>query len=151
MCRGGTPQRAECHYCTLVAECHPGQFCFASELYPCGAWSFFLQFFTRFERSTDENYESVFLTIVRPNDTFDRRATKTWVWSFYGATIGQIFEILTLRDFGPWRHCSRKFPSTIYYPFWTPHGKKFRFGLFGQGTKSVKFPNFSPGEMRPNV
>ncbi len=46
---------------------------------------------------------------------FDRRATKTWVRSFCGTTMGQIFEILTWRNFGPLRQWSRKFPSRIYF------------------------------------
>ncbi len=62
--------------------------------------------------------------------------------------MGQIFKILTWRDFGPLRQWFRNFPSTIYYPFWPFHGRKFRFGLFDQGaTKWVKFPNFSPEEI----
>ncbi len=47
---------------------------FASDLYandlPPG-------FFTHFGRPTAENYELVFLTVVRPIGAFDRRETKT--------------------------------------------------------------------------
>ncbi len=61
--------------------------------------------------------------------------------------MGQIFKILTWRDFGHLRQWSRKFLSTIYYTFWPPHSRKFRFDLFDQNaTKWVKFPNFSTGE-----
>ncbi len=55
---------------------------------------------------------------------FDRFATKIWIRSFWGATMGQIFKILTWRDFGPSRQWSRKFPSWIFYPFWGPHDRK---------------------------
>ncbi len=78
---------------------------------------------------------------------FDRCATNTWIRSFWGATMDQSLKILTWRNFGLLRQWSRKFPSTIYYPFWLPQGQKSRFGLFDQGvTKWVKFPNFSPGK-----
>ncbi len=91
-----------------------------------------------------ENYESVFSTVVRPNGAFDWRATKTWIRSFWGATMGQIFKILTWRDFGPSRQWSWKFPSMIYYPFWPRHGRKFRSGLFDQvANKWVKFSNLT--------
>ncbi len=61
---------------------------------------------------------------------FDRRATKTWVLSFWRATMGQIFRILIWRDFGPLHQWSRKFPSRIFYPFWAPHDRKLRICLF---------------------
>ncbi len=38
--------------------------------------------FTHFCRPTPENFDSVFLTVVRVNGGFDRRATKIHVWSF---------------------------------------------------------------------
>ncbi len=81
---------------------------------------------------------------MRPNGAFDQHATKTWDRSFWGVTVGLIFKILTLKDFGPLHQWS---PSMIYYPFWPTHSRKFRFCLFDQGaTKCVQFPNFSPGE-----
>ncbi len=58
---------------------------------------------------------------------FDRLATKTWIQSFWGATMSQILKILTLKDFGPLRQW---FPSRIFYPFWAPHGWRSRIGLF---------------------
>ncbi len=67
---------------------------------------------------------------MRVNRAFDRRATWTYVWSFRGATMGQIFIILSWREFGPLRQCCRKFPSRIFYPFWPPYHQKLRFGLF---------------------
>ncbi len=45
--------------------------------------SFSPGFFTPFWRAMAGNYESVFLTIMRPNGTFNRRATKIYVWSFW--------------------------------------------------------------------
>ncbi len=113
---------------------------------PLRQWSPSRTFYP-FWAPTAENYESVFLTGVGPNGAFDWRATKTCIRSFSGATIGQIIKILTRRDFGPLRQWSLKFPSAIYYQFWRPHSRKFRFRLFNQGaTKWVKFPNFLPGE-----
>ncbi len=44
--------------------------------------------------------------------------------------VGQIFEILTWRDFGPLRQWSRKLTSRIFYPFCAPHGQKLRIVLF---------------------
>ncbi len=73
--------------------------------------------FYSFWASTAENYESVFLTSVRPNGAFDQRATKMWVRSSWGATIGQIFKILTRRDFWPLRQWSRPFPHRVFYPY----------------------------------
>ncbi len=64
-----------------------------------------------------------------------------WVRSFCGATMGQMFKILTWRDFGPLRHSSRKFPSRIFYPFWAPRTRKLRIGLFDRrGTKWCFWP-----------
>ncbi len=48
-----------------------------------GPESFPPRFFTHFGGLTAKNYESVFLTGMRPNGAFDRRATKSWVWSFW--------------------------------------------------------------------
>ncbi len=84
-------------------------------------------FFTHFGRPMVKNYESVFLTMVRPVDVFDRCATKTWV--FGPVTMSQTFKILTWRDFGPLYQWSRKFPSKIFYPFRAPYGRKLvKFG-----------------------
>ncbi len=47
---------------------------FASDLYANGLPP---RFFTHFGHPTAESYESVFLTVVRPNGACDRRATKT--------------------------------------------------------------------------
>ncbi len=52
-------------------------------LYANGPECFPPGFFTRFGRSTAKNYESVFLTSLRPNDAFHRHATKIWVLSFW--------------------------------------------------------------------
>ncbi len=52
---------------------------FASDLY---ANHLLPGFFTHFGRPTAGNYESVFLTVVRPTGAFDLRATKTWVRFF---------------------------------------------------------------------
>ncbi len=86
-----------------------------------------------------KNYESVFLTVLWPNGAFDRRATKTWVPSFWGA----MSKILTRRDFRHLRHWSRKFPSRIFYLLWTTHDQKL-----------VKFGNLTylvpPQSKRPN-
>ncbi len=52
---------------------------FALELYASSLESFPPVFFTHFVHPTDENYESVFLTSVRPKSMFglfDRRATR---------------------------------------------------------------------------
>ncbi len=99
-------------------------------------------FFTHFGRPTAENYESFFLTVVKPNGAFDQRATKTWVRSFWGATLSHIFEILTSRGFGRLRQWSRKFPSKIFYPFLTRHGRKLLIGLFNRCAtrKGLKIP-----------
>ncbi len=132
MCGGGTLQSAEDHPCTLVVECHPATSFLLRNFTPV-VCKVSPGFFTRFGRPMGRNYELVFLTGVRPNGAFDRRATKTWVRPFEVRPWGQIFIIFTWRDFGPLRQWSRKFPSTIYYPFWPPHGRKFRFGLFDQG------------------
>ncbi len=58
-----------------------------SDLYVNGHESFPPEFFTHFGRPTTENYESVFLTVVPPNSAFDRRATKTWIRSFWGFNL----------------------------------------------------------------
>ncbi len=47
-----------------------------------GPESFPPGFFTSFWRLMAGNYESVFLTVMRPNGAFDQRATKIYVWSF---------------------------------------------------------------------
>ncbi len=58
----------------------PGE---TSNLYTNSLESFPPRFFTYFGRPTTKNYESVFLTIVRPAGAFDQRATKTRVRSFW--------------------------------------------------------------------
>ncbi len=92
-------------------------------------------------------YKSTFLTFVRLNGDFDQCATRTWIRSFWGATLCQIFEILTWRHFGPLRHWFRKFPSTIFYPFWAPHNQKLRIGLFDHCVtrKGLKNPPLMAG------
>ncbi len=106
---------------------------FALNLYANGLR---LRFFTHFGRPIAENYESVFLNVVRPVGAFDRCASKIYFWSFWGATMGQIFKISTTRDFGPLRQWSRKFPARIFYPFWAPHGQNLGIDLFERrGTK----------------
>ncbi len=85
------------------AKFWPGE---TSEVYANGLKSFPPGFFNHFGRPTAKIYESVFLTARRPNGAFDWRATKPWIRSFWGATIGQI------------------------YPFWAPHGRNLRIGLF---------------------
>ncbi len=50
-----------------------------SDLYVNGPESFPPGFFTHFWCATAGNYESVFLTIVRPDGAFDRRVTR---WGF---------------------------------------------------------------------
>ncbi len=119
MCRGGTLQSAECHPCTLVSECHPGT-------------SDSLRNFTPVVHKVSSQDFLRILGNPQPKITnrfFDRRATKTWVRSFWGATMGQIFEILTWRNFGPLRQWSRKFPSRIFHSFWAPHSQKLQIGL----------------------
>ncbi len=101
-----------------------------SYLYTNGPETFPSELFTHFGRPTPENYKSVFLTGVWPNGAFECRAIKTWVQSFWGATMRQIFKILTWRDFRPLCQWSRKFPYRIFYPFWAPHGQKLQIGLF---------------------
>ncbi len=54
-----------------------------SNLYANGPESFPPGFFTCFGRPTGKNYESVFLTVVRPSGAFDQCATKTRVRSFW--------------------------------------------------------------------
>ncbi len=51
----------------------PGE---TSDLYTNGPESFLPKFFTNFGRPMAENYESIFLTVVRPNGAFDLRATR---------------------------------------------------------------------------
>ncbi len=147
MCRGGTLQSAECHLCFLVAECHPGT-------------SFSLRNFTPVVRKV--SLQDFLLVLGAPrakitNWSFWPACDQIrYFWpacdqnlgsAFWAATMGHIFKILPWRDFGPLRQWSRKFPFTIYHPFWPSYGRKFWFGLFDQGaTKWVKFPNFSPGE-----
>ncbi len=58
----------------------PGE---TSYLYANGPESFPPGFFTHFGCSRAENYESVFLTVVRPNGAFDWRATRIYVRSFW--------------------------------------------------------------------
>ncbi len=53
-----------------------------SDLYANGPESFPPGFFTYLGRPTAKNYESVFLTVVRPNGAFERRTTKTRIRSF---------------------------------------------------------------------
>ncbi len=54
-----------------------------SDLYANGPESFPQKFFTTFGGPMAEIYESVFLTVVRPNGAFDWRATKIYVGSFW--------------------------------------------------------------------
>ncbi len=53
-----------------------------SDLYANGPESFPPGYFTHFGCPTSKNYESLNLTVVRPNGALDRYATKTWVRSF---------------------------------------------------------------------
>ncbi len=77
---------------------------------------------------TAENFDSAFLTKMRPNGS-----------SFQICPLGRVLRT------GTWRQWSRKFLPRFFYPFWAPHDRKLRFSLFDQGaTKWVKFPNFSP-------
>ncbi len=59
---------AFCRVPSLHFSCRvpPRPLRFASELYASGAWSISSGFFTRFGGPTSENYDSVFLTGVRP-------------------------------------------------------------------------------------
>ncbi len=91
---------------------------------------FLTRIFTRFGRPMPKNSDLVVLSMVWPNGTFDQRATKTWVRYIWGATTGQIFKILTWRDFVPLHQWFQKIPSRIFYPFWAPHSWKLRIGLF---------------------
>ncbi len=108
-----------------------------SDLHANGPESFPPGFFTTFWRAMAGNYESVFLTIMRPNGAFDRYATKTRVRSFWGATMSQIFEILTWRDFGSLCQWSRKFPSWIFYHFLADYGWKLQIGLFDRRATKI--------------
>ncbi len=45
---------------------------------------------------------------------------KTWIWSFWSAIMGQIFKILTWRDFGPLRQRSKSFPPGFLTHFGHP-------------------------------
>ncbi len=110
MCHRGTPQSAECHpgtsdslrnFTPVVRKVSP-------------------QNFLPFWEPTAENYELVFLTVVRPNGTFDQFATKTWVRSFWGATMSQIFVTLTWRDFKPFANGPENFPPGFFTSFWRP-------------------------------
>ncbi len=95
------------------------------ELYSNGPESFPPGVFTHFGRPTAENYESVILTGVRLNGAFDRRATKTWVRSFWGATVGQIFEILACRDSDLYANCPECFPPGFFTQFGRPTAKNY--------------------------
>ncbi len=54
-----------------------------SDIYANGPLSVPLEFFAHFGRPMAENYDSVFLTIMRPNGAFDYRATNMYVRSFW--------------------------------------------------------------------
>ncbi len=78
-----------------------------------GPESFSPGFFTYFGRSTAKNYDSVFLTTVRPNGVFHWRATKTRVRSFWPSC--DYFPILVLLTDGATnrRLILRKFRSFV--------------------------------------
>ncbi len=72
---------AACRVPFLYFSCRvpPRHFGFVSELYASGAYSFAPGFFTHFGRPTAENYESVFLTVVRPKPGFGHFEVQPWV------------------------------------------------------------------------
>ncbi len=79
--------------------------------------------FMNFGRLLDENFGSVFLTVVRPEAGI----------AFWGATKWSNFQIFALeREFcsGTWRQWSRNYPFWKFHPFLPPHGRKLQIGLF---------------------
>ncbi len=117
MCRSCTLQSAECHPCTLVAECHSGTSDSLRNFTPVVRQVFLQDFLPVLGARTAENYESVFLTGMRPDGAFDRRATKTWVRSFWGATMSQIFKNFYQERF---RTFTPIVPKVFFQDFFTP-------------------------------
>ncbi len=151
MCRGSTLQSAECHPCTLVAECHHGTSDAPRNFMPVVRKVSRQEFLPILGAPQLKITNRVFLTVVRPNGAFDRRATKACFWSFWGATMSQIFEILTCRDstfmpmvpkgalqdflplFGaPWPEITNRsfWPSCDQMVLFTSVRPKCMFGLF---------------------
>ncbi len=119
MCRSGTPQSAECHPCTLVAECYPGT---SDSLGTLRQWC--VKFLPR-----------IFYLFSAPHSRklwiglFNRRATKWCFWLACDQNQGSVilmcdhesnFQNFYPKNFGPLRQWSRKFPSRIFYPFLAP-------------------------------
>ncbi len=56
---------------------------------------------------------------------FDCPATRTYVWFFRGAMMGQIFKILSRRDFGLVCQWCRKFPPEFFTHFGHPTAENY--------------------------
>ncbi len=79
--------------------------------------------FTHFGRPTPENFDSVFLTVVRPEPGIAFWGTTKWV-KFPNFCPG---ERILLPNMTP---VVSKVSSWKFHPFWSPHGQKLRIGLF---------------------
>ncbi len=79
MCRGGTLQSAKCHPYTLVAEYRTGTSFSLRNLMPVVREVSPQDFLPVMGAPWPKITNRVFLTVVRSNGAFDRRATKTWV------------------------------------------------------------------------
>ncbi len=93
--------------------------------------------------------QMVLLTSVRPNGAFDsmrpngafaRRATKTWVWSFWGATTCQPGETLGLYANGP-----ESFPAGLFIHFGLSTAKNYKLVFL-----TIVRPNGPLTGMQPN-
>ncbi len=69
------------------SKCWPGE---TSNLYTNSAEGFPPGLFTHFDRSTGENYDSVFLTSVRQNGVFDQRVTEWCFWPACDQNLGSV-------------------------------------------------------------
>ncbi len=69
--------------------------------------------FTNFGRPLPKNFDSVFLTKLRPGEA-----------NFANVQVEIVF------SFGTWRLGSRIFPPSLIYEFLPPAGQKIRFGRF---------------------
>ncbi len=134
-------QSAECHLCTLIVECHPGTLDSLWNFTPVVRKVFHQDFLPILGTLQPKITNRSFWPSCDQMVLFDRLVIKTWVRSFWGATMNQIFEILTWRDFVPLHQWSRKFPSRIFYPFLALHGWKLQIVLFDlRATKCCFWP-----------
>ncbi len=131
MCQGGTLHSAGCHLCILVAECHPalrirfGTVCPYTRVCKVSPRDFLPVLGVPQLKITNRSFwpscdQMVLLTSLRPKLRFGHFEVGPWVK----------FSKFWPGGLGTFRQWFRKFPSRIFYPFLTSHGRKLQIGLF---------------------